>query len=607
MQSLPSTTTTLAPPTSPPRPLSAAGRFSTGDGKRQPRLKESSFTIKFGSRYHSFDNEKAPYPLCYDRHVLELESLDNRFVKHLRGGSVSFVNFGDEEPPPERSLDLGCGTGTWVLDAAKEWPKCEFVGFDLVNIQIPLKLLDTSIADRITWAHGNFLTTKLPFDDDEFDHVHIQSIARGVPENKWDVLFDEINRILRPGGCVEILEDDLVFPYLPRWFTAPLRARPRRSTSVHFPDGSQRRYPSPPDTPIQDMPSHDHALLESLYKSVFEHRFINMKPSALLPSYFATYFRHVTLGPVISFPMPPVPPLQPLPPQIVTTYTIEPGSDTLDPRVSTIYPQSSEATPISSATPTPGARPTSLSFSSTISSGTGVTSSTPDSSTTVSTLFSMNGREKSGSISSTSSEQPKVEVASLSSGSHPASSITTLNLNPAENQITAPPPPFIPYMLDTSSTETTAVASIPPSLFPEERLSSLSVRSLAMHLYRAYQSVLACREALWEELNDRLRNRKDELKPFGWEDDEDWEELQTRRKFEILVERYESDMQARVSLWCSLNNIGWPFPPREPLSKAELIEEERMREAMLEARKHAPAEDLQIPCRTIRALIGYKL
>ncbi|KAK0465575.1 uncharacterized protein EV420DRAFT_1514980 [Desarmillaria tabescens] len=540
MQSLVSTTTTLAPPTSPPRPLSAAGRVSTGDGKRQPRLKESSFTIKFGSRYHSFDNEKAPYPLCYDRHVLELESLDNRFVKHLRGGS---------------------GTGTWVLDAAKEWPKCEFVGFDLVNIQIPLKLLDPSIAERIAWVHGNFLTTKLPFDDDEFDHVHIQSIARGVPENKWDVLFDEINRILRPGGCVEILEDDLVFPYLPRWFTAPLRARPRRSTSVHFPD----------DTPIQDMPSHDHALLESLYKSVFEHRFINMKPSALLPSYFATYFRHVTLGPVISFPMPPVPPLQPLPPQIVTTYAIEPGSDTLDPRVS-------------SPTPTPSVRPASLSFSSTISSGTGITSSTPDSSTTVSTLFSMNA-------------EPKVEVAFPSDTSRPAPSITTLNLNPTENH--TPPPPFVPYMLDTSSTETTTVASIPPSLFSEERLLSLNVRSLAMHLYRSYQSVLACREALWEELNDRLRNRKDELKPFGWEDDEDWEGLQTRRKFEILIERYESDMQARISLWCSLNNIGWPFPPREPLNECG--------NAMLEARKHAPAEDLQIPCRTMRVLIGYKL
>lgn len=28
------------------------------------------------------------------------------------------------------------------------------------------------------------LTTKLPFDDDEFDYVHIRGIARAVPENK---------------------------------------------------------------------------------------------------------------------------------------------------------------------------------------------------------------------------------------------------------------------------------------------------------------------------------------------------------------------------------------------------------------------------------------
>lgn len=28
------------------------------------------------------------------------------------------------------------------------------------------------------------LTNKLPFEDDEFDHVHISGVARGVPENK---------------------------------------------------------------------------------------------------------------------------------------------------------------------------------------------------------------------------------------------------------------------------------------------------------------------------------------------------------------------------------------------------------------------------------------
>jgi len=66
------------------------------------------------------------------------------------------------------------------------------------------------------------------------------------------------------------------------------------------------------------------------------------------------------------------------------------------------------------------------------------------------------------------------------------------------------------------------------------------------------------------------------------------------------------DMQARVSLWASLTGLGWPQPQREPLSKAELIEEERVRQAMLEARQFASAEDLQTPCRTSRVLVGYK-
>jgi hypothetical protein len=66
-------------------------------------------------------------------------------------------------------------------------------------------------------------------------------------------------------------------------------------------------------------------------------------------------------------------------------------------------------------------------------------------------------------------------------------------------------------------------------------------------------------------------------------------------------------MQARVSLWCSLDDLGWPLPVREPLSKAELIEEERLRESMLEARKRATPEEMQIPCRAVRVIVGYKL
>ncbi|GLB35880.1 putative O-methyltransferase [Lyophyllum shimeji] len=510
----------------------------------------------------------APYPLSYDRHVLELEALDNKLAQHLRG-SVSFVNFSDG--PPERVLDLGCGTGTWIIEASKEWPACQFVGFDLINIQIPLKLLDESVARRVEWRHGNFLTTRLPFEDDEFDHVHIQAIAKGVPENKWGVLFEEINRVLRPGGSVEIIEDDVMFPRLPRWFTAALRMRARRDTSVHYPNGTQRGYPSPPNTPSQNIPTHDHALLESLYKAVFEQRFINLKPTAVLPSYFTTYFRQVTLGPVINFPMPPIPPPQPLLPQIVTSSIIGLDADTLDPRASNMFPA-------------PMNRPTSLSFSSTISASTTSTSVSNNPS-----VFSARPRTTSASLASTC-EFPD------------SSSVSNDSIEPKPS----PSQPFKRFRLDGSLSES-EIAALPRSLFPVEQLELLSERSLAMHLYRSYQSVLACEEAMWEELKDRIRNRRDELLPFGWDDDEELEELQNRKKFERLVERYRSDMQARVSLWCSLAGIGWPFPTREPLSKAELIEEERIRESLLRARQYMSEEDRQTPCRAVRVLVGYKL
>ena len=54
-------------------PLQSTTTLSSSfDGKRLPRLKESQFLLKHGQRHHSYDPEKAPYPLSYDRHVLEL-------------------------------------------------------------------------------------------------------------------------------------------------------------------------------------------------------------------------------------------------------------------------------------------------------------------------------------------------------------------------------------------------------------------------------------------------------------------------------------------------------------------------------------------------------
>jgi hypothetical protein len=223
---------------------------------------------------------------------------------------------------------------------------------------------------------------------------------------------------------------------------------------------------------------------------------------AILPSYFTTYFRHVTLGPVISFFMPPLPPLQPLPPQIITSYVIDPNSDTLDSRTSTVFASPSEV------------RPTSLSFSS------ASTGSTADSSQT-SSMF-VGTRRKSSSVSTYDSPD--------------TAPFTHANGAPDPPKTAAPVKSFV---LDMGMDNEVSGLSPEPSPL-RNQLSLLNERSLAMHLYRSYQLVLACQEEMWEELKDRIRNRKAELKPFGWDDDEELEELQSRKKFELLVDRYRT-------------------------------------------------------------------
>ncbi|KAF9486316.1 hypothetical protein BDN70DRAFT_902479 [Pholiota conissans] len=546
----------LASPTHTPSVYSASSTSNARDGKRY--MKRKDFQYKHGQRHHSYDKEKAPYPLSYDKQVLEIEAIDNRMAQFLRG-SISFVSF-DEFPT--RVLDLGCG-----------------VGFDLVDIQIPLHVLHPSISSRIEWKHGNFLTTKLPFPDDEFDHVHIQSIAMGVPENKWGTLFEEICRILRPGGSVEVIEDDIVFPTLPRWFTQALRARSMRPAAIrNYPDGAS--YPRPsssthssPSTARLETPPHDHALLESLFISIYENPNGHV---AVLPIYLTTYFRQVALGPIVKFPMPPLPPVQPLPPQIMSTYIIpDPASDILSPRASTIVPSNTSRGP-------------SLSFSSTMSTA---TASTTDSN------FSLGPPPRARTTSAPLSYNDNSSMSSFElSEQGDLKEVVDITTLPLKHR----------FMVDNSATQSDT--DLPPgSLFPLARLEKLNDRSLAMQLYRAYQGVLACREAMWEELKDRIRNRKDELLPFGWEDDEELEELQSRKKFEKLIDRYRSDMEARVSFWCSLETIGWPLPAKEPLSKAELIEAQRLRESMIEARKQATMAEMMIPCRSVRVIVGYKL
>ncbi len=67
-----------------------------------------------------------------------------------------------------------------------------------------------------------------------------------------------------------------------------------------------------------------------------------------------------------------------------------------------------------------------------------------------------------------------------------------------------------------------------------------------------------------------------------------------------------SDMGVRLSFWHSLLRCGWMLHTQRPLSAAEQEEEDKLRHAILEARKQATEEEFNTPIRTFRLLIGVK-
>ena len=100
------------------------------------------------------------------------------------------------EAPPAKALDLGTGTGAGALWLAQEFPDARVTGLDISEpmIEQAKAKLPNELSGRVEFVVGD--AERLPFSDGSLDLVAQISVP---------VFFDEVARVLAPGGYVVVV------------------------------------------------------------------------------------------------------------------------------------------------------------------------------------------------------------------------------------------------------------------------------------------------------------------------------------------------------------------------------------------------------------------
>ncbi len=139
-----------------------------------------------------------------------------------------------EQPDPaifQCVLDVGCGTGGWLMEAAKTYPAMSLLmGVDVSGRMVEYARAQAEaqqISDRVEFCAMDALRM-LEFPTDYFDLVNQRFGVSYLRTCDWPKLLHEFQRVTRPGGVVRVTEGNFIVqspsPALTRLFELALDA-----------------------------------------------------------------------------------------------------------------------------------------------------------------------------------------------------------------------------------------------------------------------------------------------------------------------------------------------------------------------------------------------
>src|SRR5678816_2698583 len=102
-------------------------------------------------------------------------------------------------------LDIGCGTGTLVVNLKRQYGSAQVVGLDPDQKALRrarIKAARTSVSVQLDQGFAD----QLPYEKESFDHIFSSFMFHHLNEQERENMLREVLRVLKPAGLFHLVD-----------------------------------------------------------------------------------------------------------------------------------------------------------------------------------------------------------------------------------------------------------------------------------------------------------------------------------------------------------------------------------------------------------------